>query len=155
MRSFLARVGAVSDRPKTRIVVYSGGLVALLLLTFAIHWIGWLFWVIYIIGVFVTFNALGGGLGRALADRRHEQMVEMLPRRMQELGFDEESHTRILSVELMGGGMRMINVPAEYHPSQDGGELLMSLAVPELFGPGGKFDGKGFFDAQEIEEEDE
>lgn len=76
--------------------------------------------------------------------RRHEnKRRRYLPKSIDEMGVDDDGN-RILSVVLVGGEVRTITMPGEYHPADDAGELLIRTACPELFQPGGAFYDAGF-----------
>jgi hypothetical protein len=62
-----------------------------------------------------------------------DKVVDLVPTGITRMGTDEETDEQIVSVTLGNGDARLIRLPGDYHPAQDGGELLMRTASPELF----------------------
>jgi hypothetical protein len=70
------------------------------------------------------------------------QVRRLMPRTIDNMGVNDG--VRTLAITLISGETRMISVPEEYDVDDDGGELLMHLASPELFQEGGPLEGADF-----------
>lgn len=83
-----------------------------------------------------TFGVLVSRFLPALIHWRNHKYAGFAPKNIQHIGNDGEgNHT--VSVLLHNGEVRLVQVPDDYHPSQDDAELVLRRAIPELFGPGG------------------
>lgn len=67
---------------------------------------------------------------RLRAERTMEALSGLVPVSVDSMGTNEESGTRTLAITRKNGTVVTVELPAAYHPSQDGGRLLMETIMP-------------------------
>lgn len=89
----------------------------------------------------IASYVISGQIYKRLRARRLDRVFGGVPEQMVQIGVDEETDERILAVTLHNGEQRLVRVPVDYDPAEDKGLTLMRAAAPELFEPGGVFEG--------------
>ena len=99
--------------------------------------------VFFLMSALIVGWALGtkmGGVVDAVVKYRQAQMFRLAPKSIRNIGEPLNGKVTV-SVHLNNGDIRMVEVPEDYHPSQDNGDLVLRQAVPELFGVGAPLEG--------------